>query len=24
VRYVDRDFISLDHKAAINPWELDD
>jgi hypothetical protein len=24
VRYVDRDFISLDQKAAINPWDLDD
>jgi hypothetical protein len=23
VRYIDRDFISLDHKAAINPWDLD-
>ena len=23
VKYVDRDFISLNHKAAINPWELD-
>jgi len=23
VKYVDRDFISLDHKAAINPWDLD-
>jgi hypothetical protein len=22
VRYVDRDFISLDMKAAINPWDL--
>lgn len=22
VRYVDRDFISLDQKAAINPWDL--
>lgn len=22
VRYVDRDFISLDHKAALNPWDL--
>lgn len=24
VRYVDRDFVSLDHKAAINPWDLGD
>jgi len=24
VRYIDRDFITLDHKAAINPWELDE
>jgi len=24
VRYVDRDFISLDRKAAENPWDLDD
>jgi hypothetical protein len=24
VRYIDRDFISLDHKAAINPWDLDE
>jgi hypothetical protein len=23
VRYIDRDFISLDQKAAINPWDLD-
>ena len=22
VKYVDRDFVSLDHKAAINPWEI--
>ena len=22
VRYVDRDFISLDRKAAVNPWDL--
>jgi hypothetical protein len=24
VRYVDRDFVALDHKAAINPWDLGD
>jgi hypothetical protein len=23
VRYIDREFVSLDHKAAINPWDLD-
>lgn len=23
VRYVDRDFISLDQRAAINPWDLE-
>lgn len=23
LKFVDRDFVSLDHKAAVNPWELD-
>jgi len=22
IKYVDRDFVQLDHKAAINPWDL--
>jgi len=24
IRYVDRDFITLDQRAAANPWDLDD
>ena len=23
VAYVDRDFLSLDRRAAVNPWDLD-
>jgi hypothetical protein len=24
LKYVDRDFVQLDQKAAVNPWDLQD
>jgi hypothetical protein len=24
IRYIDRDFISLDQRAAQNPWDLEE